>query len=627
MELRKVFFLDFETFGIKPRPEYPPKPVGISIRVPGERARYYAWGHPCNNNATMKEARNHILALYRDGWVGCWHNAGFDLDVAEVHMDLPWPAYHHDTLILSFLDDPRQARFSLKPLAEKELGEPPTERDALKDWIIANVPEARKRPKDWGAYIAYSPGDLCGAYANGDTARSEGLYKVYKKRVLRDKLQAGAYARETACTRVLIRMERRGVPVGTQALATDIPKYRRALKRIETALMDRLKVAKSKREEFTWSGEAFADQLERARVVKEWILTDKGNRSTSVDSLREVKVDSGLCDELETRAQIETCVTTFMQNWLDQGEKYDGRFYARFNQVRQDYHGGGGSRIVGTSTGRLSMSPNLQNAPRGDKDSRVPVVRKYIVPGPYVPCSKGGALIKKRCRVAINKRDYSQQELRILSHHENGPFLAKYLSNPTIDAHVAVKELIHEISRIDVNRRQTKDLNFGLIYGMGLAKLALKLGVDLSTARMLFSAHMKALPGVKALKEALKAASEVNDPFYTWGGRKYYCEPKKVIKGRTWDFWYKMLNVLVQGGAADCTKQAMVNYFTSGADDQYPLILQVHDELLTLSPYKEHKQAHRLLNEAMLDVDFKVPMLSDGSVSLKSWGEMEKVLI
>lgn len=625
MDLRKVFFPDFETHAIKPRPEYPPKPVGLSIRVPGARSRYYAWGHPCNNNATMKEARDHMLALYRDGWVGCWHNAGFDLDVGEVHMDLPWPSYHHDTLILAFLDDPRQARFSLKPLAEKELGEPPTERDELKDWIIANVPEARKRPKDWGTYIACSPGDLCGTYANGDTSRSEGLYKLYRKRVLGDRLQRQAYAREIACTRVLIRMERRGVPVGTRALATDIPKYRRVLKRIENALMDRLRVAKTRREDFKWSGEGFADQLERARVIKEWILTDKGNRSTSVDSLREVGVNTQLCDELETRAQIETCLTTFMQNWHDQGQQYDGRFYARFNQVRQDYHGGGGARIVGTSTGRLSMSPNLQNAPRGDKDPRVPVVRKYIVPGAYVPCSKGSGIIKQRCRVAINKRDYSQQELRILAHHENGPLLAKYIANPKIDAHVAVKELIYELTVLVVDRRQTKDLNFGLIYGMGLAKLALKLGVDLATAKTLFRAHMKALPGVKALKGALKFASENNEPFYTWGGRKYYCEPKKEVKGRTWDFWYKMLNVLIQGGAADCTKEAMVNYLTSGADDRFPLILQVHDELLTLSPYNRHKEAHRLLNDAMLSVDFKVPMLSDGSVSCKSWGEMVKV--
>lgn len=624
MELKKVFFADFETHAIKPRPEYPPKPVGLSLDVPGGKPVYYAWGHPRNNNATMKQARDHVLGLYREGWVGCWHHAGFDLDVAEVHMDLPWPAEHHDTLILAFQDDPRRRSFSLKPLAQAELGEPPTERDVLKDWIIANVPEARKKPKEWGAYIAMSPGDLCGRYANGDTKRGKGLYHVYKKRILGDPLQRQAYERERRCTRVLVRMERRGVPVGTEALATDIPKYRRALKKIESALMDRLKVAKSRREDFKWSGEGFADQLERSRVIKEWILTDKGNRSTSIDSLREVNVDPKLCNELETRAQIATCLGTFMENWYEQGEKYNGRFYARFNQVRQDYHdgGGGGGRIIGTSTGRLSMSPNLQNAVRGDKDPRVPVVRRYIVPGTIL--NKKKYPVGKIC---IVKRDYSQQELRILAHHENGPFLAKYRANPKIDAHNAVSELIYELTRIVVERRQTKDLNFGLIYGMGLPKLTLKLGTDAHTAKTLYRAHMKALPGVDALKKSLKTAAHTDQPVYTWGGRKYFCEPKKVIKGRTMDFWYKLLNLIVQGGAADCTKQAMVNYYEAGYDDEWPLILQVHDELLALALMRQHLRAHAALNEAMLDVAFNVPMLSDGSVSIHSWGEMVKVAI
>ncbi len=71
MNLTKIAIGDFETDGIKARPEYPPKPVGLALDVPGMKPRYYAWGHPEKNNATMAEAVRHVKMLIQDGWVFC----------------------------------------------------------------------------------------------------------------------------------------------------------------------------------------------------------------------------------------------------------------------------------------------------------------------------------------------------------------------------------------------------------------------------------------------------------------------------------------------------------------------------------------------------------------------------
>jgi DNA polymerase I-like protein with 3'-5' exonuclease and polymerase domains len=617
VELKRIAVADFETDAIATRPKYPPVPVGLALLVPGQRPFYHAWGHPSNNNSSKSDAIKHYKDLQRQGYVFVWHHAGFDLDVMETHCGVPWPAEHHDTLLLNFLNDPRAKTFSLKPSAERLLGEAPAERDALKEWIVKHVPGAK--PKTWGAFIAKAPGDLVGKYACGDVTRTWGLFKLFVKTVLSDLPQRGAYDRERRLTRVLIRMERRGVPVATKRLKRDVPKYETRLAALEGQLMDRLKVPKTKREDFTWSGERFADQLERCKAVKEWILTEKGARSTGIDSLKEVGVEPTLVHELETRAQVQTCLSTFMRPWLAQGLAYDDRFYARFNQVRQDYHGAEG-RLVGTETGRLSMTPNLQNVTRSDKDERVPVVRDYIVPGLIL----NGRTYKD---LALNRRDYSQQELRILAHYENGPFLAKYLANPKIDAHNAVRDLINELIGLLLERRFIKDLNFGLIYGMGMAKLALKLGMTIGETRKLFRALLKAMPGVEKLKKELSALEDSGECLYTWGGRKYYCEPAKYVesRGRTMKFGYKLLNLKVQGSAADCTKQAMVNYYEAGYDDKWPLLLQVHDELITLSHIKDSKKAHLGLRECMADVDFKVPMLSEGKTGTVSWHQMSKV--
>jgi DNA polymerase I-like protein with 3'-5' exonuclease and polymerase domains len=628
MELKRVFFADFETCAIEPRPKYPPKPVGLALLCPQERVkRYYAWGHPSGNNSTADEARRHYLLLVRAGYIPCFHHAAFDCDVGEVHLDLPRPPEHHDTLLLAFLADPRSPSFELKPLGERYLGEAPTERDELQAWVVANVAEARRAKMRWGAYISRAPGELVGRYANGDTARTRGLFLRFAREVLSDPEQARAYERERRLTPVIVNMERRGVPVATRRLKADIPKYEAAQRKIETALMDRLKVARSKREEFKWSGEGFADQLERARVVREWIMTTPtkahpaGQRRTGTDSLTEVGVDPGLVRELEVRAQIATCLSTLMRPWALQGEANGGLFYARFNQVRQPSFSDG-RKLVGTETGRLSMTPNLQNVIRSDKDPRVPPVRDYVIPVPL-----GGKMTAALAKLwYLIQRDYSQQELRITAHYEDGPFLAKYLSQPDIDAHVAVMELIHELIGVLLARRVVKDLNFGLLYGMGLAKLALKLGIPSAEARRLMRAHMAALPGVKKLKEALEAAGKAGQPIYTWGGRRYFCEAPRWDEAtqRRWSFEYRLLNLKIQGSAADCTKQAMLNYHELGYDARWPMRLQVHDELLTTAPARDVRRAHAALREAMAAVDFKVPMLSDGKLGNVSWHRMKK---
>lgn len=611
----KLAFADFETRGIERRPDYPPVPVGISL-WPSEwrRPRYFAFGHASDNNSTEAQAKAVFAQLARDGYTFVWHNGAFDLDVAGEHWNFRWPREWHDTLLLAFLVDPRFPTFSLKPLAERVLKEPPTERDELRDWITANVPEARKKKSEWAKHIWQAPGDLVGRYANGDVSRTKGLFTEFWRDVSHEPRLLAAYDRERALTPKLLAMERRGLPIRTRYLAAAVPRIEHLLTGIDEWLLNRLRVPKREREEFVFTGECLADALERTKKVSEWILTKKGNRATNAEDLAEVCHDKLLVKELEVRAQVATCLQTFMRPWLASAREHGGKFYARFNQTRMDNEKGG---QIGAVTGRLSMTPNLQNVIRSDKDPRVPKLRDYIWSG-----SRDAVLVQ---------RDYSQQELRITANYEGGPFLKMYLDRPDIDAHEAVRELIRRQVGVDLARRDVKDLNFGLLYGMGGAKLARKLKIDTGEARRLSSAHLKALPGIQLLRERLSEAARKREPLWTWGGRRYYCEDPIVREGRIWSFEYKQLNVLVQGSAADCTKHAMVNYFEAGYDKRFPMLLQIHDELLTVAPAAEEKRAHADLRAAMADVEklgsdpFRVPMLSDGKTGRVSWHRMQKV--
>jgi DNA polymerase I len=599
-------FLDFETYKIEPRPAYPPKPVGLAWLVDDKKGY-----EPCRSPSDRIACTKLIRKFERAGHTPVFHNAKFDLDVAEVHLGCTWPAYHHDTLILAYLLEPRAPTFSLKPLAEKYLGEKPVERDKLRDWILENVPKATE--KTWGAYISEAPFEMVKPYAIGDVVRTQKLFNFFMRQLKKDDRMMKAYTRELRLTRVLVKMERRGVPVAVRRLSRDLKIWKDRKDNLETSLMKTLKVARADKEEFKWAGKNFAEQVVRSKLVKKLPLTPKGNPSTSTDNLGPL-LPPKFASKLELRSQLQTCISTFAEPWLAQARS-GGRFYASYNQVRQDYHGDGA--MVGTTTGRMSMTPNLQNVIRSDKGDEVPQLRSYLIPAP------GWIWLK---------RDYSQQEFRIFAHYEEGELLERYKANPTIDIHVVTASIITERAGIRLERRAAKDINFGVVYGMGKDKMRRKLMVDIITAEKILAAYHRSLPGVKALQKQLKQLAKDGEPIYTWGGRRYYCEPPAEIKhgyrkGQIQTFDYRLLNLLVQGSAADATKEAMVRYDETGwnEDDMGPLELQVHDELDAMAEIAKAQQAMKVLRECMESIELDIPLLSDGFASKISWDDAEKV--
>ena len=240
----------------------------------------------------------------------------------------------------------------------------------------------------------------------------------------------------------------------------------------------------------------------------------------------------------------------------------------------------------------------------------LPFVRDYLLPDP-------GQL--------WGKRDYSQQEFRILAHYEDGALLKLFKANPNMDVHVLVASLIFAKPMSDVTKDErgiAKTIGFGLLYGLGVPKLAAKLKRSEDEARDLKGQYMRALPGIKGLQDGIKSLVRADQPICTWGGREYYCEPPKEERGWMRTFEYKLLNYLIQGSAADCTKQAIINYHEH-PKRKARFLLTVHDEINASMPPKRLAEEMKVLEESMLDVDFGVPMLSDGKAG-PCWGQLSK---
>jgi DNA polymerase I-like protein with 3'-5' exonuclease and polymerase domains len=637
-----VIVLDYETEGIQARPWYPPKPVGVALRFPGERrGRYYGWGHPTNNNCHETEALGALARAWRSGLPILCQHGKFDLDVAETHHGLPALPWErtHDTEYQLFLHDPHAKSLSLKPSAERILGMPPEERDEVRDWILANVPEAKRKPSEAMAYICRAPGDLVGRYAVGDLTRTLGLHnKLYPEICLRG--MRDAYDRERRLMPILLATERVGIRTDYRAMERDLPVFKAARERVGQWLRRKLGDINLD------SDRQVGDALAAKGYVTEWEWT-RGSadgkrapqRSTSKKSMTLDRFhDQRVAMAYGYYQRCGTLLSMFLENWLELAGPNGGWLKPNWNSVRSDRNGG----LVGTRSGRPSCdNPNFLAIVKKWENSKgdgythpkfianlpeLPLARKYLLP------DEGGIF----CH-----RDFSQQEIRLLGHFEGGELAERYRARPyrnaagkmNFDVHTAVQNGIRELTGISVNRDSMKEINFGPIYGSGMKAMAEKLGISIEEVKKISAARDAVLPGISELKKNIEAWGRAGKPIVTWGGREYYAEPPSYNEkyGRVMDYFYKLLNYIIQPSAADMTKQAIIDY------DSHPkregrFLVTVYDEANISTPslkglsVKAKKDCvareMAVLRSCMETQSCSVPMLSDGKIG-PSWGELE----
>jgi DNA polymerase-1 len=633
--------IDFETKPIESRPDYPPVPVGVAFWWPGGRPYYLAWGHAAGgNNSTKAEARKHLTKAWRSGRPLLFHNCKFDLAVAEAFFARSIPPWErvHDTTFLAFLDDPNSQKVSLKPLAERLLGMKQEEKDAVDEWLKKHGPPEVRRlgPKKRGAHLWLAPGDLVADYAIGDVVRTRKLYEYFVPRIRKASMEE-AYDTERRLVPILLSMEDEGIPVDHRRLKRSEATWSQTIDHLDRWIYKRLGVKNFDVD----ANEDLADAMENADVVEEWVLTKTGKRSTAFDNLKECCLDEPLVHVLEYRAKLTNSVRTFARPWLKMAEGANGgSIYCNWNQVRQAQERRAG-RAFGARTGRMSSDPNLMNIPRvpppvvftardfkrevdlgNDPIRLLPELKRIQSVGQWqLPNLRD--FIGGRNGLVVLNRDYSQQELRILAHYAGGVLLEAYLQDPNLDLHAHARKLINELLGTAFRRKPVKNTGFGIIYGSGIPKTAEQIGEDLETTKQLRNAYWSIFPGLKELIDELKRRGRKKEPIRTWGGRVYYVEEPREIKGRLRTFEYKLINTLIQGSAADCIKRAMINYY----DDRQRegrLYLQVHDETVAGVEKKAARSEMVTLTRAMESVEFDVPMLTDGKAG-RTWASAKPV--
>lgn len=310
----------------------------------------------------------------------------------------------------------------------------------------------------------------------------------------------------------------------------------------------------------------------------------KTGYSTSAEVLDKLAPDHPIVADVLEYRQLSKLKSTYadgLTNFIEQ----DGKIHTTFNQTI-------------TATGRLSSTdPNLQNIPIRIELGKL--IRKVFLP------EEGHLFVDS---------DYSQIELRVLAHLSDDEKLIEAFKNGQ-DIHRSTASLVFDTpfdEVTDIQRRNAKAVNFGIVYGISAFGLANDLNIGRKEAQAYIDSYFEKYPKIKAFLD--KTVSEAKEKGYikTMFGRIRPIPELSSSNFMQRQFGERVaMNSPIQGTAADIIKIAMIRVHDRLLKENLKskLILQVHDELLIETAEDEKEYVIELLEEEMHKAaDLKVSM-------------------
>lgn len=313
--------------------------------------------------------------------------------------------------------------------------------------------------------------------------------------------------------------------------------------------------------------------------------TDGGAPCLDADALRRIKHPAA--PMILNLRKLLKARDTFLKGHI-LSNHHDGYIHANINQTKAEGD-------VGTGTGRLSINaPALQQIPKRDKEMAA-IVRAIFVPdhGHEWVCN-----------------DWAQMDFRIFSHYLKDPaILEMYRDNPDTDFH----SLAADMTGLPRSPRfagdpNAKQINLGLVFGMGQGRLAEEMGLPYTVepngrggtylkpgpeAEAVFHQYHSSIPGIKDLLSDASSVARSRGHVLSIMGRRI-----RFPRGM---FVHKAGGLIFQGTAADCLKLKLVeldDFIQSEGSGDIRLLLNVHDEFdHSIEPGREdlRKEVNRIV--------------------------------
>jgi DNA polymerase I-like protein with 3'-5' exonuclease and polymerase domains len=566
--------------------------VGIAVAT-ADFNGYFPIAHQQGGNMDKKM----VLAWFQKQLLAdntkVFHNASYDVGWIKA-IGLKINGKIIDTMITAALIDENRFSYSLNNVAKDYLGK------------LKAETELRQRADEWGvdakAELWKLPASYVGFYAEQDAQLTLELWNRFQHEIQKQSLN-DVWELEMDLLPILIDMREKGVRVdldGAHVLKKEFVRREKeelaSIKKLVGLDVD------------IWANRSVAKAFDKLGI--EYPRTENTKEASFTANWLQNNSEP-IAQHIRQARELSKFHSTFIDSIFR--HEYNGRIHSEINQLRGD---GGG-----TVSGRLSYgNPNLQQIPARNKELG-PRIRALFLPDSDQ--EQWGSF------------DYSQQEPRLVVHfasligegYAGSKDLIKAYEQEDADFHQAVADMAN------IPRSQAKTINLGIMYGMGINKLAKELGIPKNDAEAILLQYKEKVPFVQKLAEKVMSVADSRGYIYTLLGRQCrfnLWEPKtfglnKAMKeedavlqfGRKnikRAMTYKALNRLIQGSAADQVKKAMVDCAKAGF---LPLI-QIHDELCFSVKNKE--DAKEIKNIMEHCVTMSVPSKVDFEVG-PSWGE------
>lgn len=568
---------------------------GVAIAY-GDFTGYFPIRHEGGGNMPEKSVMAFVKKVCETDVPKVMHNAQYDLGW------LRWAGIEvkgriYDTMTAAAMLNENRRWYNLNSLTIDYLGEGKSEKT-----LRAAAMDYGFDPK---AEMWRLPSRFVGRYAEQDADITLRLWNRLKPELVSDEVSS-IFELETDLTPLLLDMRWNGVKVDLEGAQ----KARDYLSSEENKLHQKIEEMVGFQVE-PWAAASLAKAFDKLGL--EYPRTAKEAPSFTKQFLSQHEHE--IAASVLRLREFNKANTTFIENIFKFSHK--GRIHAEFHPLRSD--------DGGTVTGRFSSSnPNLQQIPARD-----PQIKKAIR-GLFVPDegNKWGSF------------DYASQEPRWLAHYAGSlsgarrhPMITEVLEKykeDDADFHQMVADMA------EISRKDAKTVNLGIMYGMGINKLAGVLDIEKEEAKDLLADYNSKVPFVKGLADAVSRAAENNGVVRTVLGRKCrfdMWEPRRYGLHRALPFedarrehgpkeslkrayTYKALNRLIQGSSADQMKRAMVDCYKEG----FTPLLTVHDELCF--NIESESQANKIKEIMETCIPALVPFKIDFALG-DNWGEIE----
>ena len=460
-----------------------------------------------------------------------------------------------DVLIAAYLLNPLKSDYEITDVANEYLGQ-----------MIPDFKE--KFGKDSVAVLFENKNEELVSFVVKQAMVCLDVYDVLKDKLTEEGMFALFKDVEMPLALVLYEMEKNGVTVQKEALNAYSEELKAKIAVLEESIYDKAGMTfniNSPKQ----LGEVLFEKLEIPGGKK-----TKTGYSTAVDVLEKLQADYPIISEILEYRALTKLNSTYAEGLVNHIGT-DNKIHTSFNQTI-------------TATGRISSTePNLQNIPMRTENGRL--IRKVFVP-------EEGYI--------FTDADYSQIELRILAHlSKDEQLIEAYKMDEDIHRITASKVFSTPFEDVtDLQRRNAKAVNFGIVYGISSFGLSQDLSISPKEASVYIKQYFETYPKVKEYLDNLVTSAKEKGYVTTMFGRKRPIPELSSSNFMQRAFGERIaMNSPIQGTAADIMKIAMIAVFRKLKEKglKSKLILQIHDELVVETAVGEEETVKAIIIDCM----------------------------